>query len=443
MKEYDVVIVGACTAGTYFSNLLAKEGLKVLVIDKDLEENLSKRLDIIHFTRDSYKEFDVEESKDGDEDFVRNFDLCISKSALDNYPKNSYTKVSVLHLPLFIKKLRKVAISNGVEFLFNEAFESLIYRENGWIDGIKTKSGLEIKARLVVDASGIPSVVRTSMNDPYIENFVIGPKDKFYVLLKYVDLLDKDLKIELSTSWPFYKGWIAPQHNSSGAIIGVGASLSVGYARKCMETFESSITLPEYELQYEEVGCTPYRRPPYSFVSDGFMVVGDAACLTKPFNGEGIPSAWKQIAPAAKIIKEALSDNNYPTKERLWEINTLYQRGEGSLFAGQRAMLIGAVNMGKKDNDFLFKNSIVFKSDDEEDKKNVLSILLKGVKNKEFSFKALVSLIDGLSKASKLEKLYKAYPENPMDYFKWKKKADKLWKKVGTIADAITDYEGE
>jgi flavin-dependent dehydrogenase len=38
MSNYDVVIVGACTAGTYFSNLLAKQGLKVLVIDKDEEE---------------------------------------------------------------------------------------------------------------------------------------------------------------------------------------------------------------------------------------------------------------------------------------------------------------------------------------------------------------------------------------------------------------------
>ena len=36
MKEYDVV--GACTAGTYFSNLLAKEGLKV---QRDLDNYLA------------------------------------------------------------------------------------------------------------------------------------------------------------------------------------------------------------------------------------------------------------------------------------------------------------------------------------------------------------------------------------------------------------------
>ena len=42
---YDVIIVGACTAGTYFSGLLAKRGLNVLVIDRDTEENLAKRVE--------------------------------------------------------------------------------------------------------------------------------------------------------------------------------------------------------------------------------------------------------------------------------------------------------------------------------------------------------------------------------------------------------------
>ena len=41
MYNYDVVIVGAGTAGTYFALLLAKR-VKVLVIDKDAEKILLK-----------------------------------------------------------------------------------------------------------------------------------------------------------------------------------------------------------------------------------------------------------------------------------------------------------------------------------------------------------------------------------------------------------------
>lgn len=439
MSNYDVVIVGACTAGTYFSNLLAKQGLKVLVIDKDEEENLSRRLDIFHFTHQSFQDYGLEEAKSGDEEFVRNFDLCYSKSALDNYLKKSFLKVAVMHLPLFIKRLRKTALANGVTFRFGVSYDHLLYDEQKRIKGIAAKSGEEIFARLVVDASGIPSVVRRSISDPFIEDFEIGPRDKFYVLLKYVELSDAKDKVELSTSWPYYKGWIAPQHSANGAIVGVGANLSYDYARKCMAKFERSIPLPNYKLQYEELGCTPYRRPPFSFVTDGFLVIGDAACLTKPMNGEGITSAWVQCTPAAEVVAQALKDGKYPTKEALWKINTLYQRGEGAEFANLRATLIGAVDMSPKDNDYMFKENIVFKSDDEEVKGSVTGKLIKGVLTGQFSLKALSSLMKSSSCGQKLEKHYKNYPDNPKDYPAWKKKADKLWSKAGTMADNIKD----
>ena len=438
MLTYDVVIVGACTAGTYFSSLLAKDGLKVLVIDKDSKENLCKRLDVFHFTRDSYLEFDIEESIEGDEEFIRNFDVCYSKSALDKHQKVSYTKVSVLHLPLFIKRLRKKACGVGVDFIFNEKFKELLYKDNK-ISGLVTESGLIVNAKLVVDASGIPSVVRKQINSPFMETFTIGPKDMFYVLLKYVKLADKNNKIELSTSWPYYKGWIAPQHNSEGAIIGVGANLSYDYARKCMKKFEDSIALPSYELEYEEMGCTPYRRPPYSFVSDNFMVIGDAACITKPWNGEGVPANFVLCKMASKIVSETIKNTNDAKVVDLWKINELYQKNEGAEFAQTRAMLIGAVNMEKKDNDFLFENNIVFKSDDEKENPHMVKTLIKGVFKKEFSLKAFISLVSAFIKSNKIKTHYLKYPGDPSGYNKWVKKAERLWKKAGSMADNIKD----
>lgn len=435
---YDVVIVGACTAGTYFAGLLARRGLRVLVIDRDSEANLAKRLDIIHFTRDSYGEFGVEESRAGDEEFVRDFHVCYGKSALNNHLKTNYINVAVLHLPLFIKRLRKTALEAGAEFRFETAFEKLRY-ENGRIAGIVTAAGEEIPARLVVDASGIGAAVRRSVNDPYIENFETGPRDRFYVLLKYVKLKDPSATVVDSTSWPYYKGWIAPQHTPGGAIIGIGANLSFDYARKCMGKFEAAIPLPEYELQYEEMACTPYRRPPFSFVTDGFLVIGDAACLTKPINGEGIPSAWVHCTPAADIVADALKEGGYPTKEKLWKINRIYQTGEGAAYAGERAMLIGAVNMSESDNDYLYKKGVVFKSDDEPEVDNLPAALIKGVLTRQFSMKALISLVSSTLKGEALKKHYMAYPATPDGYAAWERKAQKLWKRAGSMADTVKD----
>ena len=435
---YDVVIVGACTAGTYFAGLLAKRGLRVLVIDRDSEENLAKRLDIIHFTRDSYAEFGMEPSGEGDEEFVRNFHVCYGKSALNNHLKTNYINVAVLHLPLFIRRLRKSALEAGAVFRFSTAFRKLRY-ENGRIAGIVTSDGEEIPARLVVDASGIAAAVRRTVQDPFMESFETGPRDKFYVLLKYVKLKDPTISVVDSTSWPYYKGWIAPQHTPGGAIIGVGANLSFDYARKCMARFEGAIPLPEYELQYEEMACTPYRRPPFSFVTDGFLVIGDAACLTKPINGEGIPCAWGHCTPAADIVAAALKDGAYPTREKLWQINHIYQTGEGAAYAAERAMLIGAVDMTEADNDFLYKKGIVFRSDDEPEVKNLPAALLKGVLTGQFRLKALIGLTSATLKGEALRKHYLAYPTTPDAYPAWEKKALKLWKKAGSMADTVKD----
>ena len=437
--RYDVVIVGACTAGTYFAGLLAKKGLKVLVIDKDSEQDLCRRLDIVHFTRDSYEQFGLKSSEAGDPEYVRDFTVCYSKSALDRHLKTNKINVSVLHLPLFIRRLRKQAQEQGADFRFSTAFSKLMYDAKDRICGIETSAGEQITARLVVDASGIGAVVRRSTRDPFMEAFETGPRDKFYVLLKYVRLLDPEIKIEASTGWTYYKSWIAPQHHEGGAIIGIGANLSFDYARKCMERFEKTIPLPAYELQYEEAACTPYRRPPFSFVTDGFLVIGDAACLTKPINGEGIPSAWVQCTPAAQIVADAMKDGAYPTKEALWKINTEYQRGEGASYAGERAMLIGAVDMSPEDNDFMFRNAIVFKSDDEKGPDDLITALAKGVLKGEFSFHAFRALVSSTLRGRALEKHYRNYPEDPTGYPAWEKKALKLWKKAGSMADTIKD----
>ncbi len=330
-------------------------------------------------------------------------------------------------------------MGHGAAFRFSTAFRELMYDSQGRICGIVTDSGEALPARLVVDASGISAVVRRQVKDPYMEAFETGPRDKFYVLLKYVKLKDPSIQITSSTSWPYYKGWIAPQHHSGGAIVGIGANLSFDYARKCMAKFEAAIPLPEYELQYEEMACTPYRRPPLSFVTDGFLVIGDAACLTKPINGEGIPAAWVHCTPAADVVAKALAGGGQATKEALWEINTLYQRGEGADYAGERAMLIGAVDMTPEDNDYLYRRGIIFRSDDEPEPQNLMLELEKGVLTGQFTFAALKALAASTLKGEALKKHYRQYPDTPAGYPAWERRALRLWKKAGSMADTVKD----
>jgi hypothetical protein len=102
-------------------------------------------------------------------------------------------------------------------------------------------------------------------------------------------------------------------------------------------------------------------------------------------------------------------------------------------------MLIGAVDMTEKDNDYLYKKGIVFKSDDEPEVENLLGELVKGVLAGQFSLKALISLASSTMKGEALKKHYQAYPATPEGYPAWEQKALKLWKKAGSMADTVKD----
>ena len=141
------------------------------------------------------------------------------------------------------------------------------------------------------------------------------------------------------------------------------------------------------------------------------------------------------------MISAALQNGHYPTATDLWPINVAYQRGEGAECASLRATLVRAVKMSPKDNDFMFSQSVVFKDDDDDIPSSEASRLLLGVLSGKFSLRAFVGLLKGLSVGGKLEKHYKAFPDTPNGYAAWAKKAQKLWKRAGTMADTIKDAD--
>ncbi len=451
-NSYDAIVIGAGTAGTYFAKLLAEQGYKVLVAEKDPKEKLGSRLDIFHIDKELFEKFGVPAPSATDEDYVSEFEFGISKSAFDRYPKYTRYPFVVMHLPLFLARLVGWAESFGVEYAFGTEFVDYIY-SGGRIQGAKLKQGEKIfnlSARLVADASGIKSVARRKLKKGYgVETFEISPDDKFYVILRYVKLKNPDAdRLSYSTGWPFYKTWIAPQHDKDGAIIGVGANFSFDFAEEVYQKFIAQIDLPPHELQYVEKGTTPYRRPPYSFVDDGFVVLGDAACLTKPFSGEGITAAWGLCAIAAEEFAKAMRDGQYPDAKSVWNTNVRYQRGQGAKFAYLMATLIGAVNGTAEENDYQFKKDIIFSEKDLTAMNryfgvnlglgDAISLVFKivgGVLTKNISAATVRSLLRSVKFAGRLQKHYENYPGDITAYETWKQKADNLWASAGTMAD--------
>ncbi|GHT61298.1 hypothetical protein FACS1894109_19750 [Spirochaetia bacterium] len=161
--------------------------------------------------------------------------------------------------------------------------------------------------------------------------------------------------------------------------------------------------------------------------------MGDAACITNPWSGEGVPYAWRLGAIAAEEYSRAMKDGAYPSRESVWNINVRYQKEQGALFAQNLAMLCGAVGCTEKENDYEFKHAIIY--EDETEKGNLLLKLLKAFVSGGISPKSLGNLIHAAGTGGAIFKHYTAYPGTPEGLPQWIQQADALWEKAGSMAD--------
>lgn len=460
MKNADLLIIGAATTGSYLARRMAEKGLKVLAIDALNQERIGTKYDIFHICERDFTIFDLPKPQQGDADWAFTFADSTAYSAFGKHPKPGRNPVIGLHLHEYTLRMNRWAEEAGAEIIYDAHFKSLCFDEDGKVCGaVYTHRGeeVEVRARLVADCSGIPSVARCTLpEDSLVENFAISPEEMFYVTLRYVNYEKEEDYISSSRSWTFYKTWEAPQHDTTGAILGIGANFSFEFAEKIYSNFEGTIYLPPYKLHHIERGTTPYRRPPYSFVDDGFIVMGDAACLTKPSAGEGVTSAMVQADIAVDVASPLLLEDRDICAANLWPINKRYIEAQGKAFASQLAMLVGAVATSPKENDFFFEKDIIFSARSFEalgegkelkfSSKELADIAAKmaaGVASGRLRPKTIASLLKAMGNSGKISKLYSEFPETPGGFAAWKAKADVLWPKCGSMADHAAEMLGE
>lgn len=449
MKNYDIVIVGASTAGSYFARRMAEKGFSVLVIDKSSKEKISPDYDIFHMGKAEMEQFDLPKVTEGDGicEFV--FTDSDMMSAYGNYPKPSPSTVVGMHKHDYIVLMNDWAIEAGAEILYNTAFDSLVYNENGRISGVtyvKDGEKVTVNCRLVADCSGIPAVVRRSLPDNYgVEKFELTSDDILYVVLRYVDFTEKKGRWLQSQFWLSYKSWLAPSAGSD-AILGIGALFGFDHVEKVFEKFTRNSKLPGYTVKRIEKGRTPYHRAPYSFVADGFIAMGDAACLTKPNCGEGCTASLVLEQIAVDVASNAMKDGAYPTRESLWSINKRYNNTQGKEFASLMALLLGIVKHSAKANEFLFKHDVIFSkkilgSMNEGinlsigDYLKILVFVVIGIVSGNVKVQEIKSILEGVINSGKLTELYERFPETPDGFDEWVKEAEAMWKKVGKLSD--------
>jgi flavin-dependent dehydrogenase len=447
MTHCDILIIGAGAAGTYFGWQMARRGHSVVIVERSERLAVGKRLDVFHIDSVKFDEFGVPPPEEGSPEFCVILEEGISYSPEGEYPKVVKYPFHVMRLSLFLQRLFTVAESEGVCFEFSTVFSRLLYHD-GRISGAVVERGEEEEtyhARLVVDASGIDAVIRTTLPPEYgVESFKVAPDERFYVVLRYITWLDPHQPRTVnSEGWTFYKAWVAPSFHERGAIIGIGATGSYDRAEEVFKEFTAAITLPAHQVDKIERGMTPYRRPPYSVIGDGLLCLGDSACLTKPFSGEGVSSGWTLCKIAADVVDRALRKDDYLTADSLWSVNVRYFRDQGAKFAGILATVPSAANVTRRENSYLFKKDVVFSEEDLTEMNRdfemhlttrkilrIVGVIVLGLLTRDYSFASLKALLRSVRISEKIRGHYESFPEDRDDFASWVDTAEDLWRQV-------------
>jgi flavin-dependent dehydrogenase len=438
LLKADVVVVGAGSSGCYFAWRLGQAGYRALVLEKQPLEQVGQRIDIFHMDEVRFDEFGLPHPTG--EELVGHYATGLAWSPDLEVQNEVRYAFYVMDKPAFHQRMHGYVREVGGEILEQtEVLAPII--EDGFVTGVQARRGeepLEIRGRLVIEASGIDGVVRTQLPaELAVENDAISAEDALYVCLEFRDEVGEGMPTGLNF-YPYHKAFWNPSRGKS-VILGIGQPGSYEAAWEMHRAWREEYFGDPGRVIKRTQGRTPYRRSPYSLVGNGFMVMGDAAFQTKPFSGEGVTSSFTACQIAAEVAIEGLRQGDV-SRERLWAYNVRYFRGQGAKFASLFVQLPAAAELSRREVDYLFHNDLIFSSEDFEQmnlhyatemdlgKTVAMGVtLLRGVVSGRFSWDSFRRLLDVSGRASKIRALYERFPEDPAEFETWVAQARPLW----------------
>ena len=439
-QNADVVIVGAGTSGTYLAWKLAEAGCRCLVLERETLDELGTSIGPFHMEEEAFDRFGIPLPA-GDE-------LLHRLESITMWPPNMREGIMArlitldMDKPLFMRRLHAYAAEAGAEILEQTEFTALVM-ERGFPAGVRASGAggeFEVRCRLVVDASGIGGTVRTSVPaSPWFENDPISDLDSMIVYMESWGDLQGDVRPGIN-SYLHFQGWYAPSYGGE-MIVGVGMPASPEGAKARQRAFAATLPFTG-EVRSSTGGRVPYRRPPFSLVDNGLLVVGDAAFMNKPFNGEGVTSAFTACRIAAEVAADALARDDL-SREALWPYNTRYFQDQGAKFAFLTAVMPAVVSLSQEEIDYLFTVPGIIteegtqalnleyelKSDPASSLRS-LPALLKGIASGKLRLDSVVNIVRMGMVAGSIKKLYEGYPEHPVAFGAWVDKVRPLWSKA-------------
>ena len=464
-RDYDVIVAGGGLAGlivassaAYYSN----QSLRILVVDRNPVSEQGRKTVSGWICGDAVGKNTVDYMSGRIKITWSEPEIEHPVKGVIAYSPDHETGISfdgegyMLNRLLLPQKQLREATKAGVEIKERVALRSLLVEDNTVVgvegDDLANKSVFKKTANLVVDCTGVTSVMRTNLpiksfiqrridrddleaTGRYIYNFDLAQEDKTYFDPDYC-IIHLDQKVA-----PGGYAWVFPKGKSK-VNIGLGVQQKAFDIRnKTMGVHTDLKTLIDEYVEMNPTIQNPrladgsddtgnawgtwqvsVRRQNDCLVANGYMLVGDSAWMPKPLDAGGIGPAIIAATIAGKDAVEAIQAGD-TSEKRLWQYNKHFIDDYGYKTAGLevfRRMLQGLtneqINYGMKH--FLSKMDIdkITKGEHPEfSTVDKLGMIIRGAMNKK--------LAEDLRYCASINRVltdhYHNYPETPEGFAEW------------------------
>lgn len=332
-----VAIIGANQTGLFAAKLFSEQGFSVFVFEKNSRENAAY-------------------------EWTDDISPSVFKEVGLPFPPNDiFTRMGSLTFvppgrnPVFVPQNEEETdinvsrrglnewlislLSEGVELYF-DACVTRALTDGDVVYGVEFSNGETFECDLVVDCGGVNSLVRRSLPQNFQIQNEVSANDKLFVKREFFARPEncprpehpKKIYLKHKNENGISRCFLKNDDETSDVLVGrIGSLSDETYENAIADLKEDNPVIGDKVSGGDVIFEIPVRRPLSNLVANGYVLLGDSACMTIPIIGSGIGSGLK----AAKMLADAVTsaDKAPFSKKNLYRYQLKFMREIGGKHA--------------------------------------------------------------------------------------------------------------